>query len=80
PTQALAIDSALRQLRALLDLWQDCLALRQQFADERADRLPALRYHAQQLAGGRRHHDYGLQGFTAASVALSVFCLSMLWF
>jgi len=80
PAQALAIDSALRQLRALLDLWQDCLALRQQFADERADRLPALRYHAQQLAGGRRHHDYGLQGFTAASVALSVFCLSMLWF
>ena len=79
PTQALAIDSALRQLRALLDLWQDCGAAAA--VCRRACRqAPGAALSRQQLAGGRRHHDYGLQGFTAASVALSVFCLSMLWF
>lgn len=33
PAHALAIDSGLRQLRALIDLWQDCLVLYQQFHD-----------------------------------------------
>lgn len=80
PAHALAIDSGLRQLRALIDLWQDCLNLYQQFHEDHAEAAPPLRYHVQQLVGGPRHYDYGLLAFTAASVALSVFCLSMLWF
>lgn len=80
PAHALAIDSGLRQLRALVDLWQDCLDLHRQFRDGHADAAPALRYHVQQLIGGPRHYDYGLLAFSAASVALSIFCLCMLWF
>ncbi|MBV2204215.1 MAG: FUSC family protein [Pseudomonas sp.] len=80
PTHALAIDSGLRQLRALVDLWQDCLDLHQQFRDGHAEAAPALRYHVQQLIGGPRHYDYGLLAFSAASVAVSIFCLCMLWF
>ncbi|WP_313487867.1 FUSC family protein [Stutzerimonas kunmingensis] len=80
PAHALEIDSGLRQLRALIDLWQDCLDLYQQFHEGHPEAAPALRYHVQQLVGGPRHYDYGLLAFTAASVALSVFCLSMLWF
>lgn len=80
PEHALAIDSGLRQLRALIDLWQDCLTLHRQFRAGHTDATPTLRYHVQQLVGGPRHYDYGLLAFSAASVALSVFCLSMLWF
>ncbi len=80
PAHALSIDSGLRQLRALIDLWQDCLDLYQQFHEGHPEAAPTLRYHVQQLVGGPRHYDYGLLAFTAASVALSVFCLSMLWF
>lgn len=80
PHYALAIDSGLRQLGALIDLWQDCCNLHQQFLQGHADKPVELRYRVQQLVGGPRHYDRGLLAFSAASVAVSVFCLSMLWF
>lgn len=80
PAHALAIDSGLRQLRALIDLWQDCLELRQKFLDGHPDQPAQLRYHVQQLVGGPRHYDHGLLALSAGSVALSIFCLFMLWF
>lgn len=80
PHYALAIDSGLRQLRSLIDLWQDCSNLHQQFLQGHADKPVKLRYHVQQLVGGPRHYDHGLLAFSAVSVAVSIFCLSMLWF
>lgn len=80
PHYALAIDSGLRQLRSLVDLWQDCSNLHQQFIHGHAEKPAELRYRVQQLVGGPRHYDHGLLAFSAASVALSIFCLSMLWF
>ena len=80
PHYALAIDSGLRQLRSLIDLWQDCCNLHQRFLQGHADKPTELRYRVQQLVGGPRHYDHGLLAFSAASVAVSIFCLSMLWF
>src|SRR5690606_2334026 len=60
--------------------WQDCCNLHQQFLQGHADKPVELRYRVQQLVGGPRHYDRCLLAFPAASVAVSVFCLSMLWF
>lgn len=78
--QALALESALRQLCGLIDLWQDCIALRQGFAEGHPERAPALRYRVGQLVGGPRHHDHGLLAFSAASVAAGIFLLCVLWY
>lgn len=80
PRQALAIESALRQLRALIDLWQDSIDLRQSFAEGHPERSPVLHYRVEQLVGGPRYYDHGLLAFSAASVALGVFLLCVLWF
>ncbi|WP_313026474.1 FUSC family protein [Pseudomonas lopnurensis] len=80
PEHALAFSSALTQLRALIDLWQDCLNLRLEFAKGHPERAPLLRYRVRQLIGGPRHYDYGLLAISSASVALSILCISLLWF
>lgn len=79
PPQALLIGSALRQLRQLLVLWQDCLNLRQSFAEDHPEQPPTLHYKVRQLIGGPRYYDYGLLAFSAASVGLSVFVACLLW-
>lgn len=78
PQQALLVGSALRQLRQLIALWQDCLTLRHSFAAE-PERPPQLHYKVRQLVGGPRYYDYGLLAFTAAMVGLSVFVACTLW-
>ena len=78
PAQALLIAGAMRQLRQLLDLWQDCLHLRASFADHPGP-APALRYKVRQLVGAPQHFDFGLSAFSAASVGLSVFVACLLW-
>lgn len=79
PQQALLIGSAMRQLRQLLVLWQDCLSLRQSFAAGHPEQAPALHYKVRQLIGGPRHYDYGMLAFSAASVGLSVLVACLLW-
>ncbi|MCC6074359.1 FUSC family protein [Pseudomonas sp. GCM10022188] len=78
PAQALLIAGAMRQLRQLLDLWQDCLHLRASFTDHPGP-APALRYKVRQLVGAPQHFDFGLSAFSAASVGLSVFVACLLW-
>lgn len=79
PQQALLIGSAMRQLRQLLVLWQDCLSLRESFAAGHPERTPPLHYKVRQLIGGPRHYDYGMLAFSAASVGLSVLVACLLW-
>ncbi|HYQ38012.1 MAG TPA: FUSC family protein [Pseudomonas sp.] len=79
PQYPLLIGSALRQMRQLIALWQDCLSLRQSFAAGHQQQAPTLHYKVRQLIGGPRYYDYGLLAFTAASVGLSVFVACMLW-
>ncbi|MCQ4327508.1 FUSC family protein [Stutzerimonas stutzeri] len=80
PEHALTIAGGLAHLRALIDLWQDCLNLRQAFATGHPERTPALHYRVRQLIGGPRHYDYGLLAISAGSVAVSILCISLLWF
>lgn len=80
PAQRLALASALDQLRALIDLWQDAQHLRQCFAEDHPTQPPVLRYRVRQLIGAPRHYDYALLAFSALSAGLLVLLISLLWY
>lgn len=79
PVQRLAFASAFRQLRGLIDLWQDALSLHRCFAEGNPEQPPVLRYRVRQLIGAPRHYDYPLLAFTAVSTGTLVLLISLLW-
>ncbi|MFG3696063.1 FUSC family protein [Stutzerimonas stutzeri] len=79
PAQRLAFASAFRQLRGLIDLWQDALSLHRCFAEGHPEQPPVLRYRVRQLIGAPRHYDYPLLAFTAVSTGTLVLLISLLW-
>ncbi|AHL75652.1 hypothetical protein CH92_11265 [Stutzerimonas stutzeri] len=79
PPQRLALANAFRQLRGLIDLWQDALSLHQCFAEGHPELPPVLRYRVRQLIGAPRHYDYPLLAFTALSTGTLVLLISLLW-
>ncbi len=79
PAHQLAIVSAFDQLRALVWLWLDALALDSCFAAGHTAQSPTLRYHAHQL-NGTRHHDYPLLAFAALGAGTLVLLACQLWY
>lgn len=80
PAQRLAFASAFRQLRGLIDLWQDALNLHQSFAEGHPEQPPVLRYRVRQMIGAPRHYDYPLLAFTALATGTLVLLVSLLWY
>lgn len=77
--QQLLISSILDNCRALIDLWDDGLQLRLRFAQNAPEQAPPLRYRVRQMVGRPQHYDFGLLAFSAASVGLSVLCITLIW-
>ncbi|HEX8049289.1 FUSC family protein [Rhizobium sp.] len=75
----LVLSSAFARLREIVDLWQDCLTLRNQIvAGKRAGSWhPAFRH--RDVVGRSRHYDYALLAFSAGSVVVGIFVACLLW-
>ena len=67
------------RLKELVDLWQDCLALRRQIAGGPAAGHWAPVLHHRPIIGTARHHDHGLLLFSTASAALATLTASLIW-
>ena len=73
------LKNALERLRELIDLWQDCLVLRQAFAQAQVRDVPSLSYRARTLSQEARHYDHGLMLFAAGSAAIATILTGWLW-
>ncbi|EJK87148.1 FUSC family protein [Rhizobium sp. AP16] len=75
----LVLSSALARLKEIVDLWQDCLTLRNEIvAGKRAGSWrPAFRH--RDVVGRSRHYDYALLAFSAGSVVVGIFMACFLW-
>jgi uncharacterized membrane protein YccC len=71
--------SALARLKEIVDLWQDCLMLRDQIASGRHSGpwRPALRH--RRVVGRARHYDYALLAFAAGSVVVGISAACFVW-
>ncbi|HKR44874.1 MAG TPA: FUSC family protein [Paraburkholderia sp.] len=69
--------NALWRLRQLLDVWQDCRALRATIAHERGIWPPRFRHW--RLGGSERYFDRGMLLFSAGTAALAIVAASSLW-
>lgn len=75
----LLLSSALARLQEIVDLWQDCLTLRDQIADGRHSGpwRPAFRH--RRVVGRNRHYDYALSAFQAGSVVAGTAVACLFW-
>lgn len=71
--------SALARLKEIINLWQDCLSLRDQLALGSNARpwLPTFRH--RRVVARVRHYDYALLAFAAGSVVASTIVASFFW-
>ncbi|GAB1583481.1 FUSC family protein [Phyllobacterium phragmitis] len=71
--------SALARLKEIIDLWHDCLSLRDQIAAGRrfGPWRPAFRH--RRVVAKAHHHDYALLAFSAGSVVLATYIASLVW-
>lgn len=71
--------SALSRLREIVDLWHDCLTLRDQIAKGRhsGSWIPAFRH--RRVVGRARHFDYPLIAFQTGSVVVGTLVASAIW-
>lgn len=76
---ALLRASALARMREIIDLWQDCLTLRDQIArgQHSGPWRPAFRH--RRVVARVRHYDYALIAFAAGSVVASTIVASIFW-
>lgn len=71
------LSSTLWRLKQLVDVWQDCRALRVIITNERGRWQP--RYRHWRLGGTQQYFDRGMLLFSAASAVLAIFISSSLW-
>lgn len=71
--------SALARLQEVVDLWQDCISLRDQIASGRhvGPWRPAFRH--RRVVAKTHHHDYALLAFSAGTVVLATFIACLIW-
>lgn len=71
--------SAVARLGEIVDLWHDCLTLRDQIRDERGSSpwLPAFRH--RQVVGRNRHYDMAMIAFSSLSVIAAMIVASGFW-
>ncbi|NLS07729.1 FUSC family protein [Rhizobium sp. P32RR-XVIII] len=75
----LVLSSALTRLKEIVDLWQDCLTLRDEIVSGRhfGPWRYVFRHHG--VVGPARHYDYGLLAFAAGTVVVGTFAACMFW-
>ncbi|MBO0905061.1 FUSC family protein [Jiella sonneratiae] len=74
----LLVESALARLADLIDLWSDCVTLKEEIGRGRkARRNPPLRL--ANAAAQVPHHDYGMMAFAAATAILGTFAACLVW-
>jgi uncharacterized membrane protein YccC len=71
------LSSTLWRLRQLVDVWQDCRALRVIITNEQGSWRP--RYRHWRLGGTQQYFDRGMLLFSAGSAVLAIFISSSLW-
>lgn len=71
------LSNALWRLRQLVDVWQDCQALRLIISHEQGDWRPRFRHW--RFGGAERYFDRGMLLFSAASAVIAIFIGSSLW-
>ncbi|NLS19967.1 FUSC family protein [Rhizobium sp. P40RR-XXII] len=71
--------SALDRLKEIVDLWQDCLTLRDQIisGQQVGTWRPAVRH--RNVVGHIRHYDYGLLAFSAGAVVVGIAVACFFW-
>jgi uncharacterized membrane protein YccC len=71
--------SALARLKEIVDLWQDCLMLRDQIVSGRHSGpwRPAFRH--RRVVGRARHYDYALLAFAAGSAVVGISAACFVW-
>ncbi|MBB3561049.1 putative membrane protein YccC [Rhizobium sp. BK512] len=75
----LLLSSALARLKEIVDLWQDCLTLRDEIVSgtHSGPWRPAFRH--RQIVGRIRHFDYALLAFQAGAVVAGILVACMFW-
>src|SRR5471030_2304618 len=71
------LSNTLWRLKQLVDVWQDCRALRVIITNEQGSWRP--RYRHWRLGGTQQYFDRGMQLFSAGSAVLAIFIASSLW-
>jgi len=71
--------SALARLKEIVDLWQDCLTLRDQIisGQQVGTWRPAFRH--RNVVGHSRHYDYAMLAFSAAAVVIGIAVACFFW-
>ncbi|MEZ2131567.1 MULTISPECIES: FUSC family protein [unclassified Sinorhizobium] len=75
----LVLSSALTRLKEIVDLWQDCLTLRDEIVSGRHSGPWRYVFRHHGVVGRVRHYDYGLLAFAAGSVVVGTFVACMFW-
>lgn len=71
--------SALSRLQEIVDLWQDCLTLRDQIVSGRHSGPWRQVFRHRRVVGRVRHYDYGLLVFAAGSVVVGTLVACLFW-
>jgi uncharacterized membrane protein YccC len=71
------LSNALWRLKQLIDVWQDCRALRVLIAREKGPWRPRFKHW--RLGGSERYFDRGMLLFSAGSAVAAIFVASSLW-
>ncbi|MDE1994597.1 MAG: FUSC family protein [Rhizobiaceae bacterium] len=75
----LLLSSALERLGEIVDVWQDCRALRARIAlGEKVGPWKPV-FHNRRVVGPARHYDFGLLAFSCASVVLAILASCVVW-
>lgn len=77
--QQLLIDHAIARLQSLVNLWLDCVTLRQLITEEHPTTTWKPAYRHWPVGGTARYFDYGMIAFSAGVASLSTFAACFLW-
>ena len=77
--EKLILSSALARLLEIINLWHDCLTLREQIAKGQYSGRwrPAFRH--RQVVGRTRYYDYAMMLFSSGSVVVATLVASLIW-
>ncbi|MBB5572303.1 MULTISPECIES: FUSC family protein [Rhizobium] len=75
----LVLSSALARLKEIVDLWQDCLTLRDQIIAGGKGGVWRPTFRHRNVVGPNRHYDYALLAFSAGSVVVGTAIACFFW-
>ncbi|UGY11611.1 FUSC family protein [Phyllobacterium pellucidum] len=75
----LILSSALARLLEIINLWHDCLALREQIARGQYSGRWRPTFRHRQVVGRTRYYDYAMMLFSSGSVVVATLVASLIW-